>query len=120
MSFNCCQTCGGFYQYGVWHHNGKQCGVEVQPGELVGLFVPHLCQRCYTAALAKDRARGNVCGLCGKPVSGNPNKVPSLERKVMLCRSCAESVNEVRERLGQEKIHIAHDAYEPVDEREVP
>ena len=60
-----CQHCGGVYNGERWDHVCSKCGATVQPGELVGLFVPHLCQGCLDEQVKHDRK----CSLCGKPVS---------------------------------------------------
>ena len=57
-----CEGCGGKLIDGQWQHKCKKCGQDVEPGQLGGLFVPHLCPSCL------DRARktGARCPSCRK------------------------------------------------------
>ncbi len=65
-----CDACGGQTTDGeTWIHKCARCGVIVKPGELTGLFVPHLCRPCEEAVAKEDVARGHVCGMCRKPYS---------------------------------------------------
>jgi len=64
-----CDYCGGVYKDGKWEHKCSRCGKEVKPGELCGLFVPHLCNECEEAVAREGIASGDVCGMCGKPRS---------------------------------------------------
>lgn len=60
-----CEWCGGYTNGTDWKHVCKHCGKEVAAGELKGFFVPHRCAECDAAIVAKQRAEGDVCGLCG-------------------------------------------------------
>jgi len=57
-----CEGCGGKLVEGEWRHVCKSCGQKVEPGQLGGLFVPHLCPSC----LAHKRATGRKCSRCNK------------------------------------------------------
>lgn len=59
-----CQYCGGKWIGGQWVHRCSKCKAVVEPGQLVGLFVPHLCGACLEKALAADRAAGRICRMC--------------------------------------------------------
>lgn len=61
-----CSQCGGVRINGEWRHWCRKCGTVVEPGALVGLFVPSQCTTCHTARVAEERARGNVCGRCNQ------------------------------------------------------
>jgi hypothetical protein len=60
----CCERCGGKFNGTAWRHTCKHCKTEVQPGELVGLFVPHSCEACHEKVIADQVKRGAVCGGC--------------------------------------------------------
>ena len=62
-----CERCGGHTNGTDWKHVCKSCGKEVQPGELTGLFVPHLCVTCEKRKADEQIARGAVCRGCSKP-----------------------------------------------------
>jgi hypothetical protein len=64
-----CGYCGGYFNGTTWKHACMKCGVDVEPGTLVGLFVPHQCTSCKEKERAHDIATGNICGLCRKPRS---------------------------------------------------
>lgn len=64
-----CEHCGGYTDGKKWVYICKKCGKSVNPGELVGLFVPHLCQECLDDIVESDRKNGNICTLCHKPRS---------------------------------------------------
>jgi hypothetical protein len=57
-----CENCGGISHDGgkTWKHECRTCKVTVEPGKLVGLFVPHLCVPCENAEAAKS----GTCGNC--------------------------------------------------------
>lgn len=61
----CCERCGGHTNGSDWKHACKKCGKDVQPGELVGFFVPHRCVECDAKVVADEIARGAVCSSCG-------------------------------------------------------
>jgi hypothetical protein len=60
----CCESCGGELIDGAWVHKCKMCGTIVEPGQLSGLFVPHLCDTC----IAIRRANDHKCSMCRKPM----------------------------------------------------
>lgn len=64
-----CENCGGYTNGIIWKHVCNTCGKEVEPGKLVGLFVPHLCQECLNEAIERDMQSGNVCTVCHQPRS---------------------------------------------------
>lgn len=65
-----CESCGGYTDgKGNWKHVCVACGTEVKPGELTGLFVPHLCKDCMRATVEADKKAGRVCSLCRRPYS---------------------------------------------------
>ena len=64
-----CESCGGYTDGITWKHVCQKCNKEVQPGELCGLFVPHLCKECEQAKADSDRRSGNVCRICRQPRS---------------------------------------------------
>lgn len=60
-----CEGCGAEQQEdGSWTSTCKTCGTRVKDGELVGLFVPHLCVPCHTEMVKRERAKGHVCRRC--------------------------------------------------------
>lgn len=61
-----CQRCGGMFDGATWRHVCAKCGTEVEPGALVGLFVPHMCQPCMGALVTEQEATGDICRACGK------------------------------------------------------
>lgn len=62
-----CQFCGGYTNGTIWVHVCFACNKEMQPGELVGLFVPHLCPDCERSAAEKQITNREVCGICRQP-----------------------------------------------------
>lgn len=65
-----CEGCGGTSMDGeIWEHVCKSCGITVEPGELCGLFVPHVCKGCEKKTAENEIKRGAVCGMCRKPFS---------------------------------------------------
>jgi len=64
-----CQSCGGVYNGERWDHVCSQCGEHVEPGAMVGMFVPHMCKACEEKIAARDVQTGRVCGRCRKPYS---------------------------------------------------
>jgi hypothetical protein len=58
-----CECCGGQRVDSQWKHTCKKCGKNVEPGQLGGLFVPHLCPDC----LAHRRATDVKCSRCRQP-----------------------------------------------------
>jgi len=65
------------------------------------------------------------CFGCGKLFSYNPIRVPSIRNpetgtKEPVCRRCIEKVNPTRIQNGLAPITYAEDAYDPVDEEELP
>ncbi|HKW13075.1 MAG TPA: hypothetical protein VJS69_01175 [Candidatus Krumholzibacteria bacterium] len=72
-----------------------------------------------------------TCALCRAPFSANPLRVPSIRMKggtpdpegirEPLCAACYEGIREAQRRAGMEvSPPPAPDAYEEVDERELP
>lgn len=59
-----CSRCGGFFVAGAWRHVCRDCGTEVQPGELRGMFVPSRCPACDDKVVAEQRTTGSVCTGC--------------------------------------------------------
>jgi hypothetical protein len=64
VSGNRCESCGGIFKDGKWEHKCVTCKKEVNPGELTGLFVPHLCISCKEVLFKKERESGQVCSMC--------------------------------------------------------
>ena len=64
-----CGRCGGYTNGTDWKHVCKMCGKEMQPGELVGWFVPHRCSECDAKVVAEDKAKGRICGRCHQVIS---------------------------------------------------
>lgn len=63
-----CEFCGGKQtDAGDWQHKCATCGNDVEPGTLVGLFVPHRCTECHDALRAKQRSEGRICRACNQP-----------------------------------------------------
>jgi hypothetical protein len=62
-----CEQCGGHTNGKEWSHVCKGCGKTVNPGELVGLFVPHLCKECLNKAIENDKRAGRICRMCHEP-----------------------------------------------------
>lgn len=66
-------------------------------------------------------AYGN-CRLCGRVISFNPHKVPSIRwpdpegPREPLCRACATGLNAKCREEGRPEVPIHPDAYEPVGE----
>lgn len=65
----CCEQCGAVHYPDGWKSVCEKCKRDVLPGELVGLFVPHLCKECEKAVADEDVKRGNICGMCREPRS---------------------------------------------------
>lgn len=64
-----CERCGGKFDGAVWQHKCGACGKQVEPGGLVGLFVPHSCPDCHHKAVEAEVARGAVCSQCHQAFS---------------------------------------------------
>lgn len=66
-----CDKCGGRRNFALGQHTWTwtcgQCGKEVKPGRLVGLFVPHLCEKCEAKTAKQEVKEGMVCRVCFKP-----------------------------------------------------
>jgi hypothetical protein len=65
----------------------------------------------------------SACIGCGNLFSYNPLRVPSIRIKgerEPICRACVERVNPVRIKNGLDPIVPAPDAYDPIDESELP
>lgn len=62
-----CDHCGGHTDGVVSVHDCRDCGKSVAPGELVGLFIPSRCKECQQLAVDKQRASGDICGICQSP-----------------------------------------------------
>ena len=63
------------------------------------------------------------CIGCGRMFGFNPLRVPSLPVNGVrepVCRDCIETANVKRSELGLDLHVIRPDAYEPIDERELP
>ncbi len=61
-----CQSCGGYTNGSEWKHVCRKCSAEVEPGALVGLFVPSRCVPCDEVLVAEEKAKGRTCIGCGK------------------------------------------------------
>ena len=59
-----CEGCGGYTNGSEWKHVCRVCGAEVEPGDLVGFFVPSRCKSCDDEIVAKEKAEGRVCSRC--------------------------------------------------------
>ena len=59
-----CQFCGGYTDGTTWWHTCQECKKIVNPGELTGLFVPHVCEECSIILTQKERKSGKVCSMC--------------------------------------------------------
>jgi len=64
-----CERCGGFTNGTEWKHVCKICDVNVEPGKLTGLFVPHRCGDCDKKIVAEEKAKGKICRLCNEVYS---------------------------------------------------
>jgi len=65
----------------------------------------------------------SACAGCHQPFSYNPIKVPSIRINGIrepICKTCIDRVNPGRIRDGLKPIRYSADAYEPVDEMELP
>ena len=64
------------------------------------------------------------CYTCGRQFTFNPLRVPSWRDsegvRRPLCRPCVEHINGERAKQGREPFTIPADAYEPIDENELP
>lgn len=64
-----------------------------------------------------------LCINCGRLFSFNPNSVPSIRVRGVrepVCRDCMAAANRARVANGLEPLPILPDAYDPVDESELP
>lgn len=59
-----CECCGGLWTGREWVHRCAKCSVTVSPGELRGMFVPHLCTACNQRIVDAERAAGRICSTC--------------------------------------------------------
>ena len=59
------------------------------------------------------------CGACRKVFTFNPLYVPSLNN-IPFCRECIEAANVLRKEKGMESISIHPEAYEPINEEQLP
>lgn len=64
-----CERCGGWFDGTTWHHECQTCKIEVEPGKLTGLFVPHLCSPCEQKVADAEIAARQVCRFCHYPYS---------------------------------------------------
>lgn len=64
-----CDSCGGLTDGASWYHVCSVCGKRVDPGELRGLFVPHMCSDCVKKKAEEEIKKGHVCGFCRNPFS---------------------------------------------------
>ena len=65
----------------------------------------------------------SACYGCGRIFSYNPLRVPSIRingEREPICRDCVLRVNPLRALKGLEPIVPFPDAYDPIDERELP
>jgi hypothetical protein len=72
----------------------------------------------------------SACCLCGRLFGYNPLHVPSLlmrggkldpdGTREPVCQACVTRGNALRERQGMLPLRVHPDAYDPVDERELP
>ena len=67
----------------------------------------------------------SACFGCGRIFTYNPLRVPSIRSpqtgtKEPVCRDCIERANPIRIKNGLAPIVPAPDAYDPVDESELP
>ena len=65
----------------------------------------------------------SACIQCGRPFGYNPIAVPSVYVNGIrepICRACIEAANPRRVARGLDPIVIRPDAYEPLDETELP
>lgn len=60
-----------------------------------------------------------ICLGCGKVMTFNPNKVPSLNNQP-ICKACVEYVNPIRRAKGLPEITYSKDAYDIIDAEELP
>lgn len=59
-----CERCGGHFDGENWFYVCKSCGKQVEPGNLMGLFVPHRCQDCDTKLVEEQKRNGDYCHNC--------------------------------------------------------
>lgn len=64
-----CERCGGYHNGTDWKHVCKSCGTAVEPGALLGFFVPHRCAACDAKVVAQQQAAGQVCHRCNTVIS---------------------------------------------------
>lgn len=60
-----CAIHGCVLRAGTWEFVCEGCGESVDG--LHGFMVPHLCEACFEAKKAQQRADGYVCSRCGEP-----------------------------------------------------
>lgn len=63
------------------------------------------------------------CYTCNQPFGYNPNYVPSVRVdgiKEPLCKTCIEDANSKRKALGISQFPVHPQAYEPLNEEELP
>lgn len=63
------------------------------------------------------------CYSCRQTFTFNPMKVPSYPVNGVrqpVCKNCITLANTIREKKGIDLLRYAEDAYEPIDERELP
>jgi hypothetical protein len=63
------------------------------------------------------------CASCKRVFGCNPLRVPSIRVNGVrepVCKECVTSANPKRKAMGLEEFTIHPDAYEPVDEQELP
>jgi hypothetical protein len=65
-----------------------------------------------------------ACIACGRPFFFNPLRVPSTTaltgKREPLCRECFDLINAKRVAAGQAPFDSFPDAYDPIDEAELP
>jgi hypothetical protein len=62
------------------------------------------------------------CAGCGKIITFNPVRVPSVRVhgvKEPVCKECIDKANFLRKEKGLQELEYASDAYEPCDEGEL-
>lgn len=65
-----CERCGGTTTDGInWIHQCAKCGTVVEPGALLGFFVPHRCKTCDEKIVAEQRAAGQLCRRCNTVIA---------------------------------------------------
>jgi hypothetical protein len=64
----------------------------------------------------------SACYGCGRLISYNPHRVPSIRvegKREPLCRDCVDKVNKGRIKNGLEPKPVHPDAYSPIPEEEL-